>query len=107
MTAQELAAQSLMTTDEAQAMLDALKLYGDFSPEQIIELSCNGFGASELIDLLHHDPDYLTGYLDVVEKQKPTFLDAWQDLSDSLDVLYTSIANKHPILRFLLRILSH
>lgn len=107
MTAQELAAQSLMTTDEAQAMLDALALYGDFTPEQIIELSCSGFDASKLMDLLHHDPSYLTGYLDVMAKQRPTLYDALQELSESLGNLYTAIANKHPILRFLLRIFSH
>lgn len=42
----------------------------------------------------------------MTEKLDPTFQEAWQDLADSVDKLYTSITSKHPILRFFLRILS-
>ncbi len=109
MTAQELAAQSLMTEDDAQMVLNAISGMAFFTPEHIIELSCNGFSAANIVDLLRHDPAYLITFLDIAKQQKlePTFLEAWQDLADSIDNLYTVIASKHPILKFLLRIFSH
>lgn len=63
MNAQELATQSLMNEGDAQMVLNAISGMAFFTPSMIIELSCNGFRAIEIIDLLRHDPLYLVSYL--------------------------------------------
>lgn len=40
------------------------------------------------------------------QERELTFYEAWQELADSVDTLYHAIAGYHPIIRFLLWILS-
>jgi hypothetical protein len=65
MTALELAAQTLMTEDEAKMILDKLHNMALWSPEMIIELSTCGFRAFEITDYLDNDPVFLLTYLAV------------------------------------------
>lgn len=59
----QLAALSLMNESEAEAILNHIQGMAFWTPEMVVELSCHGFRASEILEKLTNDPMYLLVYL--------------------------------------------